>query len=412
MKLKTYAIALLLTGFVIFPMVSNAQAKKESYLKMEHTKWMVLLTGNQTTDPFYISTKPVTNKEYILFLVWTSNVIGTEYPAALLDVLPGLTQTLKNEENFLPFADSVSFANYLIHAEPFVAQYMFNPTYLHYPVIGVSWEQANLFCQWLSDRYNEYSMINKKYMGLDFNQTSFFHFSTESLIYNRYTGLWDKMGRDEFFSDSTMKGFNFTKYILRPTFHIATQGELELCSKTEIPTVTDKLYSMFDKYSSDGSAFLEPFYKYYLPIYKGFIYTNTENSDQSFYLVSAHYEQIMTLPKHITEWTLDSYLPVEARSLDDIYLNYGFEKIDFVNHNISEARNMIPSKDSLGRMPYIIIGEKQDGDFKVIKKPQGDWKALVQGTPFIYDNQTGTVKAWDGNIFTTFRVAVGVVTKR
>ncbi len=63
-------------------------------------------------------------------------------------------------------------------------------------------------------------------------------------------------------------------------------------------------------------------------------------------------------------------------------------------------------------MPYLIVGEKPNGDFKVVKKPQGDWKALTHGTSFVYDNQSGTVKAWDGSIFTTFRVSIGVVRKR
>jgi sulfatase modifying factor 1 len=38
--------------------------------------------------------------------------------------------------------------------EPFLEFYYRNPAYKEFPVVNISWEAANLFCQWLTDEYN------------------------------------------------------------------------------------------------------------------------------------------------------------------------------------------------------------------------------------------------------------------
>jgi len=45
----------------------------------------------------------------------------------------------------------------LEYNEPLVRYYYRHPNYNDYPVVGVSWEAANLFCKWLTEKYNSYA---------------------------------------------------------------------------------------------------------------------------------------------------------------------------------------------------------------------------------------------------------------
>lgn len=50
--------------------------------------------------------------------------------------------------------DTLNWKDKLYYNEPFVELYYRHPAYRDYPVVNVSYEAANLFCQWLTDKYN------------------------------------------------------------------------------------------------------------------------------------------------------------------------------------------------------------------------------------------------------------------
>ncbi len=45
----------------------------------------------------------------------------------------------------------------ICHHEPYVQYYHSHPAYNDYPVVNISYEGANLFCEWLTEKYNSYS---------------------------------------------------------------------------------------------------------------------------------------------------------------------------------------------------------------------------------------------------------------
>ncbi|MBQ0116739.1 MAG: gliding motility lipoprotein GldJ [Flavobacterium sp.] len=105
----------------------------------------------QYVQSFYMDETEVTNMMYGEYLYWLKQVYPTSeeryrgiYQSALPDTMVwrsklGFTETLTN--------------TYLRH-----------PAYSNYPVVGVSWIQANDFSKWRTDRVNELNLENAGYL--------------------------------------------------------------------------------------------------------------------------------------------------------------------------------------------------------------------------------------------------------
>jgi formylglycine-generating enzyme required for sulfatase activity len=84
---------------------------------------------------FYIGAYEVSNLDYLEYLYFLRNTNMVAYTTAL----PDTTVWIKTEW----------FGN------KYLAYYLRHPAYNHYPVVGVTHQQAARFCDWLTDRYNE-----------------------------------------------------------------------------------------------------------------------------------------------------------------------------------------------------------------------------------------------------------------
>ncbi len=89
-----------------------------------------------TVSFFYISQYEITNKQYLIYVQDIKQKEGLKkYAAALPDTTV--------------WRDSLGFN------EPYVQYYFRHPSYNNYPVVGVTYEQAKEFCNWLTVQYNE-----------------------------------------------------------------------------------------------------------------------------------------------------------------------------------------------------------------------------------------------------------------
>ena len=104
-----------------------------------------------TVPSFYMDETEVANIDYVEYLYWVSRVFGGNYPEVYRKALP----------------DTLVWREKLGYNEPLVESYLRHPAYKNYPVVGVSWLQANDYCLWRTDRVNEMLLVKYGVLELD-----------------------------------------------------------------------------------------------------------------------------------------------------------------------------------------------------------------------------------------------------
>ena len=108
--------------------------------------------NQQHVMSFYMDATEVTNMMYLEYLDW----IKTNFP-------PSIPNYADIYNGALP--DTLVWRSRLGNTEDLVENYLRNPAYGKYPVVGVSWIQANQFAEWRSDRYNEKILMDAGYLA-------------------------------------------------------------------------------------------------------------------------------------------------------------------------------------------------------------------------------------------------------
>ena len=125
-----------------------------------------------TVSSFYMDESEVANVDYREYLYWLSRVY-VSYPEVYQKALP----------------DTLVWRDPLAYNEPYVEYYFRHPSYNDYPVVGITWLQANDFCAWRTDRVNEMTMISEGILNPDPNQQDENNFNTEAYLAGQYEGL-------------------------------------------------------------------------------------------------------------------------------------------------------------------------------------------------------------------------------
>ncbi len=96
--------------------------------------------------------------------------------------------------------------------------YFNHPAYDNYPVVGVSWEQANAYCEWRGERLNEAILLDE---GIDIGDA---YFNTQVYLAKSYEGTIS--------SDNT-KRVRMDDGLLYPNFRLASESEWEYAALSQ-----------------------------------------------------------------------------------------------------------------------------------------------------------------------------------
>ena len=110
--------------------------------------------NQQHVQSFYMDETEVTNMMYMEYLDWLKRVFPTEQ---------------ENYKNIYEGAspDTLVWRNRLGYNETMTNNYLRHPAYAEYPVVGVNWIQATEFAKWRTDRVNEKTLEEQKYLKKD-----------------------------------------------------------------------------------------------------------------------------------------------------------------------------------------------------------------------------------------------------
>jgi len=307
-----------------------------------------------TVSSFYLDQTEVRNLDYCEFLYWTRRVFGVDYPEVLQKRLP----------------DTLVWRDKLAYNEPFVDYYLRHPAYRDYPVVGVSWVQASDYCNWRTDRVNEYILIREGILKMDPNQQNEENFNTDAYLAGQYEGMVKNDLYDMDPNGSGTRKVRMEDGILLPKYRLPTEAEWEfaalgLIGNTIYERILERRIYPWNGHISrnDRSNNLGEFVANFKRG-RGDNMGVAGNLNDAADITAPVYSYwpndygLYNMAGNVAEWVMDVYRPLSFEDVTDFRPFRG----NVFQTQVRDADGVLEDKDSLGRikMRDVTVAESKD----------------------------------------------------
>ena len=305
-----------------------------------------------TISDFYMDQTEVANIDYREYLYWLERVY-TDFPQVAEQAKP----------------DTLVWRSRLAYNEPYVKYYFRHPAYEQYPVVGVTWVQANNYAQWRTDRVNEMIMIRDGYIKPNTSQANEDNYVTESYLVGQYQPLVAKQ-KENLGTGGGKRGLKLEDGILLPDYRLPTEAEWEyaalaLQGNAKFENVNDRRI-----YPWDGTSMRVGEGKYIGKMRENFKRGRgdyqgiSELPNDASYItapVRSYWPNdfgLYNMAGNVSEWVLDVYRQLTFEDMDDLnsYRGNDYTKV------LRNEDGQIADKDSLGRIKYIEVTEEENAN--------------------------------------------------
>jgi gliding motility-associated lipoprotein GldJ len=293
-----------------------------------------------TVSSFYMDETEVKNVDYREYLFWLRRVYKS-YPEVYRRALP----------------DTLVWRSPMGFNDPYVQYYFRHPAYNTYPVVGVSWVQANDYCLWRTDRVNEQILIDQAELLPSPDQQDEKNFNTEAYLAGLYEGVVGQL-RESLSGDNTERRTNFEDGVLLPRYRLPTEAEWEFAAyglrgNTFEERVYERRLFPWDGHNVRNSA----------PKQRGQMMANFVRARGDMMGVAGSLNDngaitvevksywpndygLFCMAGNVNEWVLDVYRPLTAMDVDEFNPYRGNVYTDLKR----DANGTVLPKDKLGRL--------------------------------------------------------------
>lgn len=328
-----------------------------------------------TVPSFYMDETEVANVDYLEYLYWLSRIFGADYPEVHRKALP----------------DTLVWRERLAYNEPLVETYLRHPAYRNYPVVGVSWLQANDYCSWRTDRVNEMLLIRQGILDYDPDQTPRDNFNTEAYLAGQYQGLVNRPLPDLDPAGTGERIARLEDGILLPRYRLPTEAEWEyaaygLIGDTKYERVVERRMYPWrgDNLRADDRRNYGDFlanFRRGRGDYMGVAGSLNDGADIPTDVRSYWPNDfgLYNMAGNVAEWVLDVYRPLTFADVED----YRPFRGNVFTTRVTDDEGFLVEKDSLGRIQYREVTlEEASGRYNYrmadnINYADGDYQTII-----------------------------------